>query len=75
MDGSRAENHLEGNPSIALCSAAWEQENVLKVAMRMVETCNERTFTFTFDGDNLEIADHTNNVFFKKPFLIKLVKA
>ena len=43
--------------------------------MRMVETCNERTFTFTFDGDSLEIADHTNNVFFKKPFLIKLVKA
>ena len=41
----------------------------------MVETCNERTFTFTFAGDELEIADFTNHAFFKKPSIVKLVKA
>ncbi len=74
MDGSRAENHLSSTPSIALCHANWVEENVLKVVLRMVETCNERTFTFAFNGDELEIDDYTNHVFFKKPAVIKLTK-
>lgn len=75
MDGSRAENHLSSTPSIALCHANWIEENVLKIVLRMVETCNERTFTFAFNGDELEIDDYTNHVFFKKPAVIKLTKA
>lgn len=55
MDGSRCENELGGLPSTALCSGCWEDERCFALTMRMIETCNERTLRFCFDGDRLTI--------------------
>lgn len=63
MDGTRIRNDLPGRPSVALCSACWESDNVLKVTLRMLETCNERYLTFTFDGDTAQVEDSSNHVF------------
>lgn len=63
MDGSRKENTVAGLASIALTSAEWTSDNVLHVALRMVETCNEQYFDFTFDGDDLKCEIYSNHVF------------
>lgn len=75
MDGSRAENTVgTGTPSIALCSGIWEAENVFKISMRMVETCNERVITITFTDNGADVTDCTNHVFVRKPNEVKLKK-
>ncbi len=63
MDGSRKENTVDGLASIALASAEWVSDNVLKLTLRMVETCNEQYFDFTFEGDELKIEVYSNHVF------------
>ena len=63
MDGSRKENTVDGLASIALASAEWVSDNMLKLTLRMVETCNEQYFDFTFDGDDLKIEVYSNHVF------------
>ena len=52
MDGTRLRNELPGMPSIALCSGCWEADNVFRLSLRMVETCNETSITFTFSGSS-----------------------
>lgn len=74
MNGSHAENILDSMPSVALCSGEWEQENVFKITMRMVETCNQRFITITFQEDGALITDMTNHAFFSKPNEVRLVK-
>ena len=74
MDGSRAENDLGSLPSVALCSGAWEQEDVFKITMRMVETCNERTRTIAFRDGEATLTDYTNHAFVREPSVIKLKK-
>ena len=65
-DGTYAYNTLPGFPSIALCSGCWEQENVLKITLRMLETCNEQYITFTFGDDGTARALLSSNQIFSK---------
>ena len=54
-DGSRFENDMDAMPGIFLCSGLWTDENTFEMTNRMVETCNQKTFKFKFDGDNLTV--------------------
>ncbi len=63
MDGTRLRNELPGMPSIALCSGCWEADNVFRLRLRMVETCNETSITFTFSGDQARVETCSNHVF------------
>ena len=63
MDGTRLRNELPGMPSIALCSGCWEADNVFRLRLRMVETCNETSVTFTFSGDQAQVETCSNQVF------------
>lgn len=63
MDGTRLRNELPGMPSIALCSGCWEADNVFRLRLRMVETCNETSVTFTFSGDQAQVETCSNHVF------------
>lgn len=63
MDGTRLRNELPGMPSIALCSGCWEADNVFRLSLRMVETCNETSITFTFSGDQAQVETCSNHVF------------
>lgn len=63
MDGTRFRNELPGMPSIALCSGCWEADNVFRLSLRMVETCNETSITFTFSGDQARVETCSNHVF------------
>lgn len=63
MDGTRFRNELPGMPSIALCSGCWEADNVFRLRLRMVETCNETSITFTFSGDQARVETCSNHVF------------
>lgn len=63
MDGTRLRNELPGMPSIALCSGCWEADNVFRLSLRMVETCNETSITFTFSGDQARVETCSNHVF------------
>lgn len=63
MDGTRLRNELPGMPSIALCSGCWEADNVFRLSLRMVETCNETSVTFTFSGDQAQVETCSNHVF------------
>ena len=62
-DGTRLRNELPGMPSIALCSGCWEADNVFRLSLRMVETCNETSITFTFSGDQARVETCSNHVF------------
>lgn len=62
-DGTRLRNELPGMPSIALCSGCWEAEHVFRITLRMVETCNETSVTFTFSGDQARVETCSNHVF------------
>lgn len=62
-DGTRFRNELPGMPSIALCSGCWEAEHVFRITLRMVETCNETSVTFTFSGDQARVETCSNHVF------------
>ena len=62
-DGTRLRNELPGMPSIALCSGCWEADNVFRLSLRMVETCNETSITFTFSGDQAQVETCSNHVF------------
>ena len=62
-DGTRLHNELPGMPSIALCSGCWEADNVFRLRLRMVETCNETSITFTFSGDQARVETCSNHVF------------
>ena len=62
-DGTRLRNELPGMPSIALCSGCWEADNVFRLRLRMVETCNETSVTFTFSGDQAQVETCSNHVF------------
>lgn len=63
MDGTRLRNELPGMPSIALCSGCWEADNVFRLSLRMVETCNETSITFTFSGDQARVETCSDHVF------------
>lgn len=63
MDGTRLRNELPGMPSIALCSGCWEADNVFRLSLRMVETCNETSITFTFSGDQAQVETCSSHVF------------
>lgn len=63
MDGTRLRNELPGMPSIALCSGCWEADNVFRLRLRMVETCNETSITFTFSGNQAQVETCSNHVF------------
>ena len=63
MDGSRKENTVKGLASIALTSAEWVQEDLLRVTVRFVETCNEQFFDFIFSGDDLKVEVYSNHAF------------
>ena len=51
MDGSRKENTVSGLACIALASAEWLEDDLLRVTLRMVETCNAQYYDFRFAGD------------------------
>lgn len=74
MNGSYVGNELDSMPAMALCSGVWEQENVFKITMRMVETCNQRFVTITFQDDGAVITDMTNHAFVREPNVICLKK-
>lgn len=67
MDGTRLRNELPGMPSIALCSGCWEADNVFRLRLRMVETCNETSITFTFSGDQAQVETCSNHVLPAEP--------
>ena len=53
MNGGRADNVLGKGATIrALVSGAWVAKDTLRIAMRWIETCHERTYDFKFaDGE------------------------
>lgn len=63
MDGTRLRNELPGMPSIALSSGCWEADNVFRLRLRMVETCNETSITFTFSGNQAQVETCSNHAF------------
>ncbi len=63
MDGSRKENTVDGIASIALASAEWVEDKLLRLTLRMVETCNEQIFDLIFDGECLTVEGYSNHVF------------
>lgn len=74
MDGTRLRNELPGMPSIALCSGCWEADNVFRLRLRMVETCNETSITFTFSGDQAQVETCSNHVFAGKAQVTHLTR-
>lgn len=74
MDGTRLRNELPGRPSIALCSGCWEADNVFRLRLRMVETCNETSITFTFSGDQAQVETCSNHVFAGKAQVTHLTR-
>ena len=74
MDGTRLRNELPGMPSIALCSGCWEADNVFQLRLRMVETCNETSITFTFSGDQAQVETCSNHVFAGKAQVTHLTR-
>ncbi len=74
MDGTRLRNELPGMPSIALCSGCWEADNVFRLSLRMVETCNETSITFTFSGDQARVETCSNHVFAGKAQVTHLTR-
>lgn len=74
MDGTRLRNELPGMPSIALCSGCWEADNVFRLRLRMVETCNETSVTFTFSGDQAQVETCSNHVFAGKAQVTHLTR-
>lgn len=74
MDGTRLRNELPGMPSIALCSGCWEADNVFRLRLRMVETCNETSITFTFSGDQAQVETCSNHVFAGKAQVAHLTR-
>lgn len=74
MDGTRLRNELPGMPSIALCSGCWEADNVFRLRLRMVETCNETSITFTFSGDQARVETCSNHVFAGKAQVTHLTR-
>lgn len=74
MDGTRFRNELPGMPSIALCSGCWEADNVFRLRLRMVETCNETSITFTFSGDQARVETCSNHVFAGKAQVAHLTR-
>ena len=73
-DGTRLRNELPGTPSIALCSGCWEADNVFRLRLRMVETCNETSITFTFSGDQAQVETCSNHVFAGKAQVTHLTR-
>lgn len=73
-DGTRLRNELPGMPSIALCSGCWEADNVFRLSLRMVETCNETSITFTFSGDQAQVETCSNHVFAGKAQVAHLTR-
>ena len=63
MDGSRKENLVPGLAGRALASACWLSDNLLRLTLRMVETCNEQYYDFTFTEDQVLIESYSNHTF------------
>ena len=63
MDGSRKETCLTGIAGRALASAEWLKDDLLEVRIRLVETCYEMEFDFTFDGGSLSTESGCNHSF------------
>ena len=73
-DGTRSENVVDGMPSIALCSGAWISENQFELCVRWVETCSERSYVFSFDGDEMSLEMPPAGPFGGEPMLVKAQK-
>lgn len=64
MDGSRRQNLIPGRlAGQVLASAWWEQENVLVIELRKIETCGKETLTFNFKEDQVTIEDEDTLAF------------
>jgi CubicO group peptidase (beta-lactamase class C family) len=56
MNGGYADNTIGGGiVTRALASGAWVKENVFRLTLRWIETCHERKYDFTFDGDDVRV--------------------
>jgi len=56
LNGGRADCTLEGGLiTRVLASGAWVKKNTFRLALRWIETCNERKYDFTFDGEDVTI--------------------
>ena len=65
MDGSRKENTTAGLASRALASAEWLTDDMLRVTLRMVETCNEVILDFTFSEGKMLTESGSNHAFLR----------
>ena len=63
MDGSRKENLVPGLAGRALASACWLSDSLLRLTLRMVETCNEQYYDFNFTEDQVLIESYSNHTF------------
>ncbi len=66
INGTRAWNNirLETSPvSIVLANGTWAGENTFNLCLRLLETCSERTYEFTFCDDSVGINIRSNTAF------------
>ena len=64
MDGSRKQNLIPGRLiGQVLANAWWEQEKVLVVEMRKIETCGKEKLIFTFEENQVTIKSEDNMLF------------
>ena len=64
MDGSRRQNLIPGRLiGQVLANAWWEQEKVLVVEMRKIETCGKEKLIFTFEENQVTIKSEDNMLF------------
>ena len=76
LDGSRSYNTIgNGAATVALVSGAWVEDNVFRLAIRWIETCNERVYDFKFDGNEVTISHIGFFIFGRKPQDIKAILA
>lgn len=73
-DGTRSENVVDGMPSISLCSGAWISESQFELCVRWVETCNERSYVFSFVGDEMSVEMPPAGPFGGEPMIVKAQK-
>ena len=74
MDGSRKENIVSGFADMALASAAWEEDNILLVTVRYIETCNSQFYRFVFNGQKAEVTIWGDNLLNRKTERVLLQK-
>jgi hypothetical protein len=74
MNGGYADNTIgNGIVTRALASGAWVKENVFRLTLRWIETCNQRKYDFSFDGEDVkaEQVDAPRFSFMREPGEVK----